>query len=249
MGLLGLGRLAGGLSTTVRLGAQLYRFNSGGNGWFNAEEWESTYPEILDDATYKYGNPGQDVILNEYWIQAAEEFCQNYEDYSEGFDRDDFVNYINDDIGDEKYEAVSEITDEASWELEEAYSRAGGKTGNSRYRVFANNAAAEMKYALVFGATEQFRKRVARINSGKTDSLSRFFLMMERSPSFKTAYENSRGSQEAKTRFILNVRAGLYGKYPTTAEARSYAYKRAQAIKYKTIQKADAVAKARAAVY
>lgn len=249
MGLLGLGRLAAGLSTTARLGAQLYRGTSGGNGWFNAEEWESTYPEILDDATYKYGNPGQDVILNEYWIQAAEEFCQNYDDYSEGFDRDDFVNYINDDIGDEKYEAVSEITDEASWELEEAYSRAGGQTGNSAYRVFANNAAAEMKYALVFGATEQFRKDVARINSGKRDALGRFILMMERSPSFKTAYKNSRGSQEAKFRFMLNVRAGLYGQYPTAVEARSFMYKNAQARKYKAISQADAVAKARAAVY
>lgn len=245
MGLLGMGRLARGLSTAVRIGAQYSRH---GGGYFNPEEWESSYPEILDDATYKAGNPGQDTILNEYWLDAAEEFCQNYDDYNEGFSRDDFINYINDNIGDDKYEAVSEITDEASWELEQAYSEAGGSTGNFGYRLFAQKAGAEMKASLIFGADASYSKEVSRIN--KSDmAIGRLMLMTYKSSAFNNAFRSALGNKEAMKQVIKRTKSGEFGSYPTVSEARAHAIEGAKDRKYKAYKQADAVAKARAAVY
>lgn len=196
MGLLGLGRLARGLSTAARIGAQVGRHMNGGNGYFNPEDWESNYPEILDDATYKYGNPGQDVILNEYWLPAAEDFCQDYDNYEDGFNKDKFIDHIANEIGDEKYNAVSEITDEAANELEQVYSDAGGKTssfalnytltGAITAAVMAKSAGdvklSDGKYNFVLpkgidyslsGTTTEFRSGTGRFGSQYTAEIQR----------------------------------------------------------------------------
>lgn len=248
MGYLGIGRvLATRLSTGVRMGAQLYRSTSGGNGYFNPEEWESTYPDILDDATYKSGNPGQDTILNEYWIQAAQEFCEQYDDYDEGFSKDDFSYYIEGEIGDDKYNAVSEITDETGWELEQAYSEAGGKTSSSalNYTLGGVIAASVMAKADadVKAASAIQSKALTKIATQKVTTLSKVFYKMDHSSSFNSAFRAAMGNKKAINRLKIEIQAGKYGPWPSDSAVRSWqaARVRARVTKYKDRVRQDAL--------
>jgi hypothetical protein len=118
-------RIFRGLSATRRVSARL----SGGgdnNGYFSREQWEYHYPDVLDNAKAKAGNAGQETILNDYWYPAAEEYCDQF---GESFDRQDFLNYINNEIGDDKYNAVNIISEEAADELELFWDNSYGGDG------------------------------------------------------------------------------------------------------------------------
>jgi hypothetical protein len=115
--------------------ARNYR-GPGGNfqdGFFASDDWEKNYPPILEDQLNKYGNPGQEIILNEYFYPAAEFYCK---ENGELFEEEEFISYIREAIGDEKFDAIDLIVEDCAAELVIAWddSFAGDGFGDKMFR-------------------------------------------------------------------------------------------------------------------
>ena len=89
---------------------------------FDEQLWEEAYTEIIAAQEEKAGNAGQTTLLSEqqYFPGYAENYCSfNGEDY----DPAEFVSTVSNDLGDDYYNAIREIIDECSAELEEAWAQ------------------------------------------------------------------------------------------------------------------------------
>lgn len=109
------------------------------DGYFDQSYWESVYPPILEEQQFKAGNAGQESILTNDWLNAADEYCLNQ---GENFTKDDFLSYLTLTIGDDKFNAVSIISDECADELELAWddSFGGDDTGPRMFRTGSGGA-------------------------------------------------------------------------------------------------------------
>ena len=98
--------------------------------FFFSDDWESGYPDILADQEYKAGNAGQVSILTGMWLDAADSYCSRGEEFT----FDGFIFAIQSDLGSPYYDAVSIITEECAWELEELWNECmkGGATQAAR---------------------------------------------------------------------------------------------------------------------
>lgn len=94
--------------------------------FFFSDDWEAGYPDILQDQIGKAGNAGQETILEGMWLDAADSYCSRGEDFS----YNGFISAIETDLGSPYYDAVSIITEECAWELEELWNECmkGGAT-------------------------------------------------------------------------------------------------------------------------
>jgi len=88
------------------------------DGYFDQSYWEQEYPGILEDQRYKAGNAGQESILTNDWYNAANDYCLND---GQNFTKDEFLSYIENAIGSDKFNAVSIISEECAEELELAW--------------------------------------------------------------------------------------------------------------------------------
>lgn len=128
------------LVRTLNLGSAIKLRNSlsgaSRDGYWDQYYWESTYPDILADQEYKAGNPGQETILSGDWLYSADFYCRLY---GESFTTEDFLARLRLDLGDDKYNAVSIISEECAEELllawDDAY--AGDSIGPALFRTNA----------------------------------------------------------------------------------------------------------------
>lgn len=143
-------------------------------GYLDNELWEEAYTEVIDSQIDKAGNAGQETLLgDDYFRQSAKQYCAtNGNDYNP----EDFISYVKNDLGDDYYNAISEITEECSEELLEAwdYAYAGDGMGEflfGRYQPARNvfgsqanalaryNALASARYGRNWNTTSAARER------------------------------------------------------------------------------------------
>lgn len=149
------------------LGRNIYRritakskMQWGGNdGGLNPDLWEEYSTEVIETQIDKAGNAGQETLLgDDYFRKHAIDFCETVTD---DYDDRAFVNYMENELGSDYYNAISEIIDECSQELFEAWDAAYSNDGiadksygdfyrgNTVYGTFANAAAAYSNRAAV----------------------------------------------------------------------------------------------------
>jgi hypothetical protein len=104
------------------------------DGWFDNKNWEATYPDVIETGNRPDLNAGQQVIFEEDYKPAAEEYCKiNGEDYNP----ESFKSYVEFAIGSDKYNAISEIIEETSEYLYEAWDYCYGGDGVGE-KLFGN---------------------------------------------------------------------------------------------------------------
>ena len=196
-----------GLSSVAKLGSRLSD-GGGNNGYFSREEWESSYPDVLENAKAKAGNAGQTTILNDYWYPAAEEYCDKE---GENFDKESFLDYINNEIGDDKFNAVNIISEEAADELETIWDNSYGGDGIGP-KLYRNN----LGKAYSFNYISNFRGGSAAVNlSGISGNKSSFVTRT------KTLTGINAGNSMTKTSTRVTYRfKNLKGNWQTTSYAR-----------------------------
>lgn len=133
MSVYGVGRLIArriALSYRLQSKSYQYRLRAGRRGnlvddigipieYFNNELWEELSREIIASQIEKAGNPGQETLLGEdYFAGAAINYCAESQ---ESYDEEEFIEYIEDKLGDVYYSAINIIVAECSVELAEAW--------------------------------------------------------------------------------------------------------------------------------
>jgi hypothetical protein len=83
---------------------------------FDEAQWESGVQDILNWAEGQAGNPGQVTLINDYLSPKVIQYCAEIE---EDFDPEEFVNLMQEELGDTYYYAINEIIDEMSLMLDE----------------------------------------------------------------------------------------------------------------------------------
>lgn len=142
------------------LGRNIYRritakskMQWGGNdGGLNPDLWEEYSTEVIEAQIDKAGNAGQETLLgDDYFRKHAIDFCETVTD---DYDDRAFVNYMENELGSDYYNAISEIIDECSQELFEAWDQAYSNDGiedklfgdfyrsNTLYGTFGNALSA-----------------------------------------------------------------------------------------------------------
>lgn len=109
----GGGAISGGIEEALEEFAFVKSLN------LDEQQWEEFYTDILK-ATISLANErrtGQRTVIEEYMIPAAIDYCK---DKKGNFNPRDFEAYVQDKIGDDKYNAVDEIIPEVADELYEA---------------------------------------------------------------------------------------------------------------------------------
>jgi hypothetical protein len=83
---------------------------------FDEAQWESGVRDILDWAEGQAGNAGQITLINDYLSPKVIQYCAEIE---EDFDPEEFVNLMQEELGDTYYYAINEIIDEMSLMLDQ----------------------------------------------------------------------------------------------------------------------------------
>jgi hypothetical protein len=83
---------------------------------FDEAQWESGVQDTLDWAEGQAGNAGQITLINDYLSPKVIQYCVEIE---EDFDPEEFVNLMQEELGDTYYYAINEIIDEISLMLDE----------------------------------------------------------------------------------------------------------------------------------
>lgn len=87
----------------------------GGSGYFDYDYWEKWYVITAENQKYKAGNPGQYAILEEF-EQYTIDYC---EDVGADYDAELYVEAVAGQFAEDgKYDAISEIVQQTSEELE-----------------------------------------------------------------------------------------------------------------------------------
>jgi hypothetical protein len=95
---------------------------------FDDSKWEQIYEEIIRSKEDGDFNPGQQIIIRDEFIPNAIGFCsQRGKDYN----AQDFVNYLQLVIADDKYNAISITIETTANELQEAFESIYGNYGLS----------------------------------------------------------------------------------------------------------------------
>jgi hypothetical protein len=128
--------------------------NNARGGYLDDNLWEEAYTDVIDSQKDKAGNAGQETLLgDDYFANHAKDYCRtNGKDYNP----EDFISYVQNHLGDEYYNAISEITEECANELYEAWdqSYAGDNIGEKMFgdytpknnRVYGSTAGAAAAY-------------------------------------------------------------------------------------------------------
>lgn len=89
---------------------------------FNDNDWEDYYTEIIDLQVEKAGNAGQETLLgDDYFRKYAKEYCERL---SEDYNDDGFIVHMRSSLGNDYFNAISEIIEECSLELAEGHNAA-----------------------------------------------------------------------------------------------------------------------------
>lgn len=84
--------------------------------------WEEYYTELIDSQVDKAGNAGQTTLLgDDYFRKEAKQFCRGV---GSSYNPEAFISSVKNGLGDDYYNAISEITEECAIELVEAWDRA-----------------------------------------------------------------------------------------------------------------------------
>ena len=93
-------------------------------GYFDPYLWEENSQEVIDaQADILDLNPGQLSIVEGDFADAASRYCR---EAGEGYDSDEFISAVNLEIGDDKFNAISELVESCSEQLWEAWDYAYG---------------------------------------------------------------------------------------------------------------------------
>lgn len=122
-------------------------------GGFDDDAWEGASKEIIEIQQERAGNPGQETILKDYFTPIAESYCNSIQgDYTpEGF-----IIEMKSELRDDMYEAISEIIEECSNELEDLHAHVYGNYGMS------------FLYGSTIGRSSRFYNSVRGTNGAKS---------------------------------------------------------------------------------
>ena len=84
---------------------------------FNEDLWNEHHPKIIDSQVYKAGNNGQTVLLKDYFSPLALQFCEEGQSY----EPEEFLEYVESELGDIYFNAINIIIEECSVELYELW--------------------------------------------------------------------------------------------------------------------------------
>lgn len=129
-GVVGVVKLFGKVSRGVSRLDVNTRSNLTGNrarpveGYFDPYLWEQNYSDVIDkQADIPDLNPGQQSIVEGDFTDAAKSYCATS---GEDYNSIEFVSSVRAEIGDEKFNAISELIENCSEELWEAWDLAYG---------------------------------------------------------------------------------------------------------------------------
>jgi len=83
---------------------------------FDEQAWEEGINDTLSWAEDQAGNPGQTTLIVDYLSPKVLDYCELTQ---EEYDPDEFVNVMQDELGDDYYYAINEIIDEMALMLDE----------------------------------------------------------------------------------------------------------------------------------
>lgn len=160
----------------------------GYDGGLNPDLWEEYSTEVIEYQIGKAGNAGQETLLgDDYFRKHAIDFCETVSDEYNDFD---FINYMEAELGDEYYNAISEIIEECSQELYEAWDEAYSNDGVGE-KLYADFSMSERTYATFSQAQSAY---VARANAKFGSYGSPAHLSAKRSTIVKFLKANPQGT-------------------------------------------------------
>jgi hypothetical protein len=114
----------------VRFAPTIVKQKTGGSSdsKFYHEYWEAEYPNDIEKGRKNDFNPGQQAIFEEY-KPIGEEFCDlNREDYNPV----EYIEYVLSELGDVKYNAISETIEQTAIELYDTWDHSTSRDGLGR---------------------------------------------------------------------------------------------------------------------
>jgi len=161
---------------------------------FDDDAWEGVSTEIIEAQVEKAGNPGQETILEDYFAPAAISYCERLR---EDYNADGFVIEMGVELRDDMYDAISEIIEECSLELEDLHSQIFGNYGMS------------FLFGATVGRSSRFYNSVKGTNGAK--SYQNYLNDLTRN-SFSSMYTPGRvfGSNQQA---LISWQAGAEAKY------------------------------------
>jgi len=117
--------------------AALKLMSRAADGYFDEQYWHNNYLDVIEFGNRNNLNPGQQAIFEGDYSPAAQTYCI---EFGQEYDPDAFMSYVQFEIGDAKYNAISEIIEESSQRLYELWDHSYGGDGVSekRFRGFIN---------------------------------------------------------------------------------------------------------------
>ena len=136
---------------------------------FDEAEWESGVQDILSWAEGQAGNPGQVTLINDYLSPKVIQYCAEIE---QDFDPEEFVNLMQQELGDTYYYAINEIIDEMALMLDELrdachqsfLENAAFRLGTGFRTLFMHTPTPNRQYANMAAAFAAYE--TARIRNG-----------------------------------------------------------------------------------
>jgi len=163
-------------------------------GGLDDDAWEGVVSEVIDMQVEKAGNPGQETILKDYFAHVAISYCNDVQsDYSP----DGFVIEMGVELRDDMYEAISEIIEQCSLELEEVHSHIYG------------NYAMSFLYGSTVGRSSKFYNSVKGSNGAKS---YQYYLNQLTNNAFSSMY-NPNTIFGTNQRALTSWQAGAQAKY------------------------------------
>lgn len=157
---------------------------SGSGGDLDRDLWEEYYTETIEAQVEKAGNAGQTTLLgDDYFGKEAKQYCRGI---GSSYDPEAFISSVKNGLGDDYYNAISEITEECATELVEAWDRA-----------FRNDGIGEKLFGgSMGGGSRQFASMSAALNNYSANAAKNF------GSNWNTAAGASARSSSSAARFL-----------------------------------------------
>jgi hypothetical protein len=122
--------------------------------------WEEYYTEVIDSQKDKAGNSGQETLLgDDYFGKEAKQFCRSV---SSSYNPEAFISSVKNGLGDDYYNAISEITEECAIELVEAWDRAYRNDGVGEKLFGGYGMGGSRRFSTMESAFSSYTARAAR---------------------------------------------------------------------------------------
>ena len=185
---------------------------NGSAGDLDRDLWEEYYTETIEAQVEKAGNAGQTTLLgDDYFGKEAKQYCRGV---GSSYDPEAFISSVKNGLGDDYYNAISEIIEECAGELVEAWDRAFRNDGIGEKLFGGSLGGGSRRFASMTAAFSNYQATAAR-NFGAN---------------WNTAGASRERSRQSATRFLAANPGGTRRASPITASYREAASRNGRAL-------------------